>query len=69
MLNFTNPNGEAKLHYGSSDFMILEAGAYVICAVTGEKIDLDDLKYWSDATQEAYVNADASLKRWQEINS
>ncbi|PHR94470.1 MAG: hypothetical protein COA69_02420 [Robiginitomaculum sp.] len=69
MLNFSNTNGEAKLHYGSSDFMILETGGYVVCAVTGEKIPLDELKYWNDDAQEAYIDAGASLKRWQELNS
>jgi len=66
MLNFTNQNGEAKLSYGSSDYLILEAGSYVICAVTGNKIPLDQLKYWSDEHQEAYIDAAASTKRWQE---
>ncbi|PHR61657.1 MAG: hypothetical protein COA43_02705 [Robiginitomaculum sp.] len=69
MLNFSNNNGEAKLHYGSSDFMILQSGQYVLCAVTGVKIPLEELKYWSDETQEAYADAAASFKRWQEVNS
>ncbi len=69
MLNFTNNSGPAKLHYGSSDYMILEQGSYVLCAVTGDKIPLDDLKYWSDVLQEAYINAEASTKRLLETNS
>ncbi len=63
MLNFTNQNGPAKLHYGASDYMILEQGSYVVCAVTGDKIPLDDLKYWNDDLQEAYASAAASTKR------
>ena len=43
--------------------MILEAGAYVLCAVTGARIPLDELKYWNDDRQEAYVDAAASLER------
>lgn len=54
--------GEAKLHYGSADFTIMEPGAYVICAVTGENIPLDRLKYWNHDTQEAYKDAAASLE-------
>ncbi len=69
MLNFSNKQGEAKIHYGPADYMILESGNYVRCAVTGEKIILDELKYWNDDLQEAYVNAAASTKRWQESRS
>jgi len=69
MLNFTNPNREAKISYGSSDFLILESGSYVLCAVTKKRIPIDDLKYWSEDLQEAYVDASASLKRWQESKS
>ncbi len=63
MLNFTNNTGPAKLHYGASDYMILEQGSYVICAATGDKIPLDDLKYWNDDRQEAYASAAVSTKR------
>jgi hypothetical protein len=69
MLNFMQSQGEAKLSYGSSDYLVLEMGSYVLCAVTGEKISLDQLKYWNDDLQEAYVDAAASLKRWQESQS
>ena len=39
------------------------------CAVTGVEIPLDELKYWSVARQEAYVDAAASLKRYQETQA
>jgi len=65
----TTPNfsGEAKIIYGDSDYMITEPGSYVLCAVTGERISVDRLKYWSGDLQEAYIDAAASLKRWQEV--
>lgn len=69
MLNYTNANREAKLSYGSSDYLILESGSYVLCAVTETRIPLGELKYWSEDLQEAYVDAGASLKRWQESQS
>ena len=59
---FFRPSGEAKLHYGSSDFTILEGGAYVLCAVTGEQIPLEELRYWNDDRQEAYKDAGAALE-------
>jgi len=69
MLNFTQTNREAKISYGSSDYLILESGSYVICAITETRIPLEQLKYWSEEHQEAYVNAHASLKRWKERQS
>ena len=38
-------------------------GSYVTCAVTGRRIPLSELRYWSVDRQEAYVDAEASLKR------
>jgi hypothetical protein len=34
----------------------------VICAVTGTRIPLHELRYWSVERQEAYVDADASVE-------
>ncbi|KAB0540203.1 DUF2093 domain-containing protein [Pseudochrobactrum algeriensis] len=64
----SNRNGEAKLRYLDGDYQVLEPGSYVICAVTGEKIELDDLRYWSVARQEAYVNGLVSYQRELEAN-
>ncbi|OJT96341.1 MAG: hypothetical protein BGN83_21600 [Rhizobium sp. 63-7] len=55
-------NREAKLKYLDADFQIMLPGAYVICAMTGNQIPLDELRYWSAARQEAYVDAAASLE-------
>ncbi len=41
---------------------MLVPGRYVICAVTGMRIDIERLKYWSAERQEAYVNANAALQ-------
>ncbi len=64
----SNRNGEAKLRYLDGDYQVLEPGSYVICAVTGEKIELDDLRYWSVARQEAYVNGLVSYQRELDAN-
>ena len=55
--------GEAKVEYLNGDFRILRPGAYVRCAVTGEPIPLDELRYWSVDRQEAYASPDASMTR------
>jgi hypothetical protein len=39
--------GEAELRYLDGDYRIIRPGSYVRCAVTGEPIPLDELKYWS----------------------
>ena len=42
----------------------LEEGDYVECAVTGKKINLQDLTYWNVELQEPYFSyIEASLKR------
>ena len=60
--------GEARIRYLDGDFQILAPGAFVRCAVTGESIPLDELKYWSVARQEPYANAAISLERELEQN-
>lgn len=50
----------AKIRYLDADFQVLMPGSHVICAVTGELIPIDELKYWSVARQEAYVDVNAS---------
>lgn len=60
--DFTKNSSEAKILYLDADFEIESAGAFVRCAITGEPIAIDDLKYWSVKRQEAYLDVDASLK-------
>ncbi|WP_198585912.1 DUF2093 domain-containing protein [Pararhizobium haloflavum] len=52
----------AKLRYLDGDFQVLVPGSHVVCAVTGAQIPLDELKYWSVARQEAYVDVVASVE-------
>lgn len=52
---------EAKLRYLEADFQVLKEGDYVRCAITGDPIHLDNLKYWSVDRQEAYKSARESL--------
>jgi hypothetical protein len=58
----SNNGRPAKLHYMAGTFRMLSSGDHVVCAVTGQKIPLDELRYWSIARQEAYVDAAASVK-------
>jgi hypothetical protein len=56
----------ARLHYGDGDFAVLKPGRYVVCAVTGKKISLEQLRYWSAELQEAYAGPAEALQRWRE---
>ena len=49
-------NKLAKLEYLSNNFKVLEEGDYVICAVSGKKIYLEQLTYWNVELQEAYFS-------------
>lgn len=63
----TNPKlpGEADIRYLDGDLQILSPGDYVVCAVSGRKIPLEALRYWSVDRQEAYFDAAASLEAEQ----
>ncbi len=69
MNRFEGPGArEAKIRYLDGDFQVISPGTFVRCAVTGEAIAIEDLKYWSVARQEPYADADVSLKRELEMN-
>lgn len=67
-MNRIDSGGEAILRYKTPEFEVIRPGAYVRCAVTGEAIPLDLLRYWSVARQEAYVDAAASTARERETD-
>ena len=58
----SNRGQPARLHYLDGTFRVLSAGDHVICAVTGQPIPLDALRYWSVKRQEAYASAEASVQ-------
>jgi hypothetical protein len=50
------------VHYLAGTFRLLSDGDHVVCAVTGTRIPIHELRYWSVERQEPYVDADASLE-------
>ena len=58
----SNQGRAARLHYMAGTFRMLSPGDHVVCAVTGQRIPLEELRDWSVARQEAYVSAEASVK-------
>ena len=53
----------ATLHYGPNGFRLITAGSHVVCAVTGEKITLEALRYWSVERQEPYASPEVAARR------
>jgi hypothetical protein len=51
------------VQYLDSNLRIVKPGAFVRCAVTGQEIPLDELKYWSVELQEPYVSPEAVMQR------
>ena len=55
---------KAKLIFKHNYFDIIEEGDYVLCAISGKKISLENLTYWNVDLQEAYFSyIEASQKR------
>jgi hypothetical protein len=54
----------AKIKYLPNNFQVIEDGDYVICAVSGKNINLEELTYWNVDLQEAYYSyEEAAIKR------
>ena len=53
----------ATLHYQHNGFRVLTTGSYVLCAVTGERIPLEALRYWSVERQEPYASPEVATRR------
>jgi hypothetical protein len=64
---FFGLKGEARVRYLDGEYQVLGAGDFVRCAVTGDAIILDNLRYWSVERQEAYSSPAAALKRHQDL--
>jgi hypothetical protein len=61
-------DGQAGLHYGDGEFVVLKPGRFVVCAVSGKKIPLDALRYWNPKLQEAYAGPEEALARWKQLH-
>ncbi len=59
---------EAVVRYGDNELTILRQGHYVTCAVSGARIPLDELRYWSVDLQEAYRGPAEATARWKQVN-
>lgn len=68
-MNKIDPVGQlALVRFEDADFTVLRKGAYVRCAVSGALIPLEELRYWSVDTQEAFRGPAEAIQRWKELN-
>ena len=51
------------MRYLDADYQVIKQGSFVRCAVTGNPIKLDELRYWNVARQEAYQSAEEAMAR------
>ena len=57
-------NKLAKLKYLPNNYIVIEEGDYVLCAISGKKILLENLNYWNVENQEPYFSyIEASIKK------
>jgi hypothetical protein len=61
--------GEARVRYGDGEYKVLATGEFVRCAVSGQPIQITDLKYWNVERQEPYASAALSLQRHLELRA
>ena len=57
----------AKIKYLPNNFQIIEAGDYVECAVSGKKIEIENLTYWNVELQEAYFSYKEAFKKREKL--
>jgi hypothetical protein len=70
MMNHMMPGGGdlAVLEYLDGEYRVIEPGDFVLCAVTGSRIPLAELRYWNVDRQEAYASPAVALRRYLELN-
>jgi len=56
---------KAKVHFKHNYFEVVEEGDYVLCAISGKKINLKHLNYWNVELQEAYFSAIEANERFK----
>ena len=54
----------AKIKYLPNNFKVIQEGDHVLCAISGKKIPIENLSYWSVEDQEPYFSyKEANIKR------
>ena len=56
---------KAKLIFKHNYFEIVEDGDYILCAISGKEIQLQNLNYWNVDLQEAYFSVKEANERYK----
>ena len=60
---------KAKLQYKHNSFDIIEEGNFVVCAISGKEIPLENLNYWNVELQEAYFSPLEVNQRYKKLKN
>ena len=60
---------KAKLNYKHNSFDIIEEGNFVLCAVSGKEIPVDQLTYRNVELQEAYYSPIEVNERYKSLKN
>ena len=58
----SHANRAARLHYMANGFRVLSPGSHVVCAASGARIVLEDLRYWDVAAQQPFASAALAME-------
>tara|TARA_B100000900_G_scaffold360843_1_gene333196 strand:+ start:254 stop:448 length:195 start_codon:yes stop_codon:yes gene_type:complete len=58
---------KAKLIFKHNSFSVVEEGDFVLCAISGKEIKLENLNYWNVDLQEAYYSPIEANERLKEL--
>ena len=60
---------KAKLKFNPNNFEVIENGDYVVCAVSGKNIPLNQLTDWNVDLQEAYYSSVEAKIRYEQVKN
>ena len=58
---------KAKLLFKHNHFEVVEEGDFVLCAISGKKIELEKLNYLNVDLQEAYFSPSEANERYMQL--
>ena len=60
---------KAKLHYKHNSFATIEEGRFVVFAISGKEIPIENLNYWNVELQEAYFSPLEVNERYKKLKN
>lgn len=70
-MNFLDPilpqQREARLKYLDADYQVLREGDFVRCGVTGDPIQVENLRYWDVERQVPFKSAEVAFEEYRKL--